>query len=155
MTVAAFCGTFDPVTKGHLDLIERASLMFDKVVVFVSVNSSKNCMFSLEQRLAWLQKSSSHLENVECKIQNGLVIEACKSVGATVLIRGVRNQIDFEYEQNMAVMNHMLDASIETICLFTKPELAHCSSSNVKELLKYKQDIKSFVPTCIVEEVSQ
>lgn len=153
MTVAAFCGTFDPVTKGHLDLIERSSRLFDKVVVFISPNSLKNNMYPLEKRLEWLEKSCAHLNNIECQIQSGLVVDACKSVNATVLIRGIRNTVDFEYEQNMAVMNHLLDDSIETICLLTKPELAFCSSSNVKELLKYGQDVSNLVPECILKEL--
>ena len=153
MTIAAFCGTFDPVTKGHIDLIERSSKVFEKVVVFISPNSTKNGSYPLDKRLSWLTQSCSHLDNVECRIQNGLVVEACKSVDATVLIRGIRNGVDFEYEQNMAVVNHLLDANIETFCLFTKPELAYCSSSNVKELLKYGQDVSSLVPKCILKEL--
>lgn len=153
MTVAAFCGSFDPVTKGHVDLIERASHIFDTVVVFISFNSSKTSQYPLEKRLEWLERSCAHLNNVECKVQNGLVVDACHSVHATVLLRGIRNTVDFEYEQNMAVMNHLLDDSIETVSLFTRPELAYCSSSNVKELLKYGQDVSNLVPACIVKEL--
>ena len=153
MAIAAFCGTFDPVTKGHVNIIERASRVFDKVVVFISYNSSKNGKYSLDQRLEWLEKSCAHLNNVECKIQNGLVVEACKSVDATILIRGIRNTVDFEYEQNMAVMNHLLDDKIETVCFMTDPTLAFCSSSNVKELLKYGQDVSNLVPECILKEL--
>ena len=153
MTIAAFCGTFDPVTKGHVDLIERSSKQFEKVYVFISSNIQKKEMFSFEQRLRWLQQSCAHLENVECRVQDGLVVDACHSVNATVLIRGIRNTVDFEYEKNMASMNALLDKNIETLCLITRDELANCSSSNVKELLKFKQDVSSLVPSCIVEEL--
>ena len=152
---AAFCGSFDPVTKGHLDVIERASKMFDTLVVFVSENSSKNTAFSFEQRLSWLQQATSHLPNVECKIQKGLVVEACKSVNAQVLVRGIRNEQDCMYEQNMAFVNAHLNNNIETICLFTKPEYYLYSSSNVRELLKYGQDISTFVPACVLATLQE
>ena len=118
MKIAAFCGTFDPVTYGHLDIIERASKLFDELVVFISPNSDKNNEFTEARRLAWLNESTKHLSNVTCKIQSGLVVEACKSVNATVLVRGIRNGVDCTYEQNMAFMNARLDENIETVCLF-------------------------------------
>ena len=152
---AAFCGSFDPVTKGHLDVIERASKMFDTLVVFIASNSEKNTAFSFEQRLEWLQESTSHLSNVECRIQKGLVVDACKSVGAQVLVRGIRNEQDCMYEQNMAFVNAHLSEDIETICLFTKPEYYLYSSSNVRELLKYGQDISTFVPACVLNTLQE
>lgn len=152
---AAFCGSFDPVTKGHLDVIERASKMFDTLVVFIASNSEKNTAFSFEQRLEWLQESTSHLSNVECRIQKGLVVDACKSVGAHVLVRGIRNEQDCMYEQNMAFVNAHLSEDIETICLFTKPEYYLYSSSNVRELLKYGQDISTFVPACVLNTLQE
>lgn len=153
MKIAAFCGTFDPVTIGHLDIIQRASCLFDKLVVFISPNSDKINEFSEETRLAWLEEATKDLSNVTCKIQSGLVVEACKSVGATVLVRGIRNGVDCTYEQNMAFMNAKLDEEIETVCLFTRPEYSLYSSSNVRELFKYGQDISSFVPTCVLQDL--
>ena len=153
MRIAAFCGTFDPVTIGHLDIIERASKLFDKLVVFISPNSEKCNEFSEEKRLEWLVKATANLTNVECKIQRGLVVEACASVGASVLVRGIRNGVDCTYEQNMAYMNSKLNEEIETVCLFTRPEYSLYSSSNVRELLNYGQDIKDFVPTCVYDEL--
>ena len=122
MKIAAFCGTFDPVTYGHLDIIERASKLFDQLVVFISPNSDKNNEFTEEKRLKWLNESTKHLSNVTCKIQSGLVVEACKSVNATVLVRGIRNGVDCTYEQNMAFMNARLNEDIETECLFNRHE---------------------------------
>lgn len=155
MTVAAFCGTFDPLTLGHVDLIERASRMFDELVVFISPNSMKVNTFSNEQRLEWLNEATKSYPNVSCKIQDGLAIEACHSVGATVLVRGIRNSVDFEYEKNMAGMNQLIDSNIDTICLYTKPELELCSSTNVREFLKYGQDISSFVPKFVLESIER
>lgn len=155
MKVAAFCGTFDPVTYGHLDIIERASKLFDELVVFISPNSDKNNEFTEERRLKWLNESTKHLSNVICKIQSGLVVEACKSVNATVLVRGIRNGVDCTYEQNMAFMNARLDENIETVCLFTRPEYSLYSSSNVRELFKYGQDIAGFVPACVLEDLKK
>ena len=153
--IAAFCGSFDPVTKGHIDVIERASKMFDTLVVFIAPNSSKKSEFTMEQRLAWLQQATAHLDNIQCKIQEGLVVEACQSVGARVLVRGIRNGQDCAYEQNMAFVNAHLDENIETICLFTKPEYYLYSSSNVRELLKYGQDISTFVPECVLQTLQE
>ena len=124
MKIAAFCGTFDPVTYGHLDIIERASKLFDQLVVFISPNSDKNNEFTEEKRLKWLNESTKHLSNVTCKIQSGLDVEACKSVN-------------------------------ETVCLFTRPEYSLYSSSNVRELFKYGQDISGFVPACVLEDLKK
>lgn len=155
MKIAAFCGTFDPVTYGHLDIIERASKLFDQLVVFISPNSDKNNEFTEEKRLKWLNESTKYLSNVTCKIQSGLVVEACKSVNATVLVRGIRNGVDCTYEQNMAFMNARLNEDIETVCLFTRPEYSLYSSSNVRELFKYGQDISGFVPACVLEDLKK
>lgn len=155
MTVAAFCGTFDPVTLGHVDVIDRASKIFDELVVFVSNNSLKNNLFSSQQRLAWLEEICSKYENVSCAIQDGLVVDACHKVGATVLVRGIRNTIDFEYEKNMANMNALIDSSIDTICLYTRCELELCSSSNVREFMKYDLDISKFVPENVLRDIKK
>lgn len=146
---AAFCGSFDPVTLGHMDLIERAAALFEEVVVFVTPNSGKNELFSSEQKAAWIQQACAHLPNVEARIQEGLAVEACRKAGAQVLIRGLRNETDLGYEQNMAFMNSALDNQVETFCLFCRPEFAFISSSNVRELLKYHQSIEAFVPECV------
>lgn len=153
MKIAAFCGTFDPVTIGHIDIIERASRLFDQLIVFISPNSDKNNEFTEQKRLKWLNEATKHLPNVTCKIQSGLVVEACKSVHATVLVRGIRNGVDCTYEQNMAFMNARLDENIETVCLFTRPEYSLYSSSNVRELFKYGQDISGFVPACVLKDL--
>lgn len=155
MKTAAFCGTFDPVTLGHVDLIQRASKMFDKLVVFIAPNSMKTNTFSNEQRLAWLKEITKDMPNVECYIQDGLVVEACHKVKATILVRGIRNTVDFEYEKNMAGMNTLIDPAIDTICLYTREDLALCSSTNVREFIKYGLDISSFVPECVLKTIKE
>lgn len=155
MTKACFCGTFDPLTLGHVDVIERASRLFEEVIVFVSINSEKKEQFSQKQRMQWIQEATSHLSNVRCAIQSGLVVEACKKAGAQVLIRGLRNPVDFTYEQNMDAMNHKIDPNIETIYLISAPEHLYCSSSNVRELLRYGQDISSLVPACVARDIKK
>ena len=152
---AAFCGSFDPPTLGHLDIIERASTLFDELIVLVATNSSKSSMFSMEQRLAWLREACQDLPNVTCKIQKGLIVQACQEHEIHVLVRGIRNEQDCAYEQNMAFMNAYLDPNIETICLFTKPEYDLFSSSNVRELLKYHQNIKHFVHACVFKSLEK
>lgn len=153
MRTAIFCGAFDPVTKGHLDLIERASALFDQLIVFVAPNSEKQQMFCAEKRLLWLEKVCEPFPNVTCQIQSGLTADSARSVHASYLIRGIRNSHDFEYEHNMAIMNQTIDSGLETICLFTKPEYMFISSSNVRELLRYHLDISKFVPDCICAQI--
>lgn len=153
MPTAIFCGAFDPVTKGHMDLIERASTLFDHLYVFVAPNSEKHQVFSAERRLGWLKQACMAYSNVSCRIQTGLTVDAARSVHAKYLIRGMRNSQDFEYELNMATMNRSIDEHLETICLFTKPEHMFCSSSNVRELLRYHLDISAFVPDCVRKDL--
>lgn len=152
MKKAIFCGTFDPVTLGHVDVIKRASQLFDSLVVFVTPNTDKNTMFSNETRCKWLEEACKDLKNVSCEIQDGLTVDAASKVGAKFLVRGIRNGVDFQYEQNMDYMNQKIDKELDTICFFTKPEYMYCSSSNVKEMMKYDLDFSSFVPSCVWEE---
>lgn len=147
--IAAFCGSFDPITLGHVNLIERGAKVFEQVVVVLAINSLKQQVYSQKQKLKWIEQSVSHLSNVKVIAYEGLVVDACKQVGAGVLIRGVRNGIDLEYEQNMSFLNHEIDPEIETISFFCEPQYAYVSSSNVRELLKYGQSIQQFVPECV------
>lgn len=152
---AAVCGSFDPPTLGHIDIIERASRLFDELIVFIACNSEKNALFSMEQRKEWLMESTKAFSNVKIRLQKGLIVEACQKEGVQVLVRGIRNESDCSYEQNIAYVNHCLDPSIETLCLFTKPEYMYYSSSNVRELLRYQQDIQAFVPSCVYEKLKK
>lgn len=150
---AVFCGSFDPVTLGHMDLIERSAKIFESVGVVVSPNSLKNNFCTDEQKLKWLQEACRHLPNVDVFVYSGLAAEACRSYGASVLIRGVRNETDFAYEANMAFMNRQVDGNIETLSLFCDPAYAYVSSSNVRELLKYGLSTEKFVPACVFRDL--
>lgn len=155
MKKAAVFGSFDPLTLGHLDIIERSAKIFDEVHVFVGVNSAKTSMFSLDLRLKWLNESLKDYKNVICHTHSGLSIDACRQYNCSIMVRGIRNGNDFDYEANIAFVNRTIDASVETFCLFANPALAFCSSSNVRELIKYDQDISKFVPQCVISDLSE
>ena len=148
--VAAYSGTFDPITFGHTDIIERASRMFPRVVVAVSLNPGKNPRFSIEERVELVQKSVKHLKNVEVRAFDGLVVDFARDHGVTVLVRGVRSVGDFDYEKQMAVMNRDLYPKLDTVMLVPSPEHAHLSSSLVREIAGLGAPIEKFVPAPVV-----
>lgn len=145
MRVAVFPGSFDPITVGHLDIIQRASQLFDKVVVVVLVNQNKKTMFTLTQRLQFIENMTKDYKNVECCSGEGLSVQFAKKLHACAFIRGVRSVKDFEYEQTLALLNKELDATIETVVLYSDPKLAHISSSAVKEMVHYGIDVSAYV----------
>jgi pantetheine-phosphate adenylyltransferase len=139
-------GTFDPLTYGHLDVLERASKLFDKVTVAISDNPAKGPCFTTEQRLALLLPNIKRFPNVEAATFNILLIEYARQVGACAIIRGLRAISDFEFEFNMALMNRHLDARIETLFVMPNEEFSYTSSTLVKQVAKYGGDISHFVP---------
>lgn len=145
MKKAILPGSFDPVTFGHLDIIERSSKVFDKVYVVICENSEKQTMFSLPQRLQFLQHSTKHIANIECTYYQGVTIEYARTCGACAIIRGIRGYKDFEYEMDIAKINHHIDPNIETVFLYATPQYSHISSSMIKEMVQYHQDIRAFV----------
>jgi pantetheine-phosphate adenylyltransferase len=150
MTCAVYLGTFDPVTLGHLDIIRRASDVFQRVVVGAfSQVQSKNPHFSIETRLGFLEEACRSLQNVEIQAFSGLAVNFAKQVGATVLVRGLRTEADFVYEMQMAGVNRSLQAGIETIFFPTLHELSFISSSLVKEVAALGGDVSGFVPPCV------
>lgn len=150
---AAFCGSFDPLTVGHLDLIRRASSVFDEVWVFVSRNSAKKELWSADTRAGWIEEACQDLPNVHAEISAGLAVESARQKGCGVLLRGIRNETDMAYESNMSYMNTVLDPEIETLAMFCRPEYTYISSSNVRELLKWNQSIEAFVPSCVFRDL--
>jgi pantetheine-phosphate adenylyltransferase len=144
--VVAYSGTFDPITFGHTDIIERASRMFPRVIVAVGLNPSKNPRFSIEERVALIRASVKKLKNVEVKPFSGLVVDFARDHGVTVLVRGVRSVGDFDYEKQMAVMNRDLYPRLDTVMLVPSPEHAHLSSSLVREIASLGAPIEKFVP---------
>ena len=137
MKTAVYPGTFDPVTYGHLDVILRASKLFDRVIVGVLHNSSKSPLFSVEERVNILKKATQDIPNVEVRSFSGLAVDFAKECQAHTIVRGLRAITDFEYELQIAQLNRVMDTSIDTVFLTTSLEYAYLSSSIVKEIAKY------------------
>lgn len=146
MKTAIFPGSFDPLTNGHVDIIERASRLFDKLIVVILENSAKQAMFSIEERIAFLKHNTAHLNNVEVAFDHGLTVAFAKSHQACTIVRGVRSVKDYEYELDIAAINRAIAPDIETILLYASAQHGSISSSMIKELVKYGQDIRSYVP---------
>ena len=144
--IALYPGTFDPITKGHFDLIERALELFDEVIVAVAISEDKKPMFSLEERIQMTKKAIEHLDNVIVVGFDNLTIELAHSHGATILIRGLRAVSDFEYELQLGYLNNSLDDTIETIYLMPKLQHAFISSSIVRNLLKFNAKTSHLLP---------
>lgn len=142
---ALFAGTFDPFTKGHHALVFRALAIFDKVVVAVGRNMGKKCLFSVEQRVEAIEKLYAADKRVEVMAYDGLTMDLAKEIGATALLRGVRNTKDFEYEREIADVNFRI-GGIETVLLMSEPEHASISSSIVRELMNYGKDVTALLP---------
>ena len=148
--IGIYPGSFDPVTLGHLDIIERSSRMFDRLIVGVLYNKSKKALFSAEERVKMIRSVTGHLCNVEVVAFAGLSVDFARSVGARVLVRGLRAVTDFEYELQMAQTNHAMCHNIDTIFLTTDLKYAYLSSSIVKEVASFDGYIDMFVPEPIV-----
>lgn len=144
--IALFPGSFDPITKGHKSIVERALPMFDKIVVAVGTNTAKNSVFPLEKRIEWIEKTFAQYDNVEVVTFNSLTVDFCREIGAKYILRGLRNSTDFQYERNIARINQELDSEIETVFLMTKPDDAAISSSLVREILSFGRDVSQFIP---------
>lgn len=148
-------GSFDPVTLGHLDIIQRASQMFDDVVVGIAVNIRKQPLLSVEERLNLLQKSTAHLANVTSAAYQGMTIAFAHKIGATALLRGVRNPSDFQIEFQMAVTNYTLAPDLETIFFPSSPACIFINSCLVREVAASGGDITPFVPTTIIDTLQE
>lgn len=145
MNIAVFPGSFDPMTKGHEAIIRKALPLFDKIYVAIGINSDKNSLFPLDRRIKWMQKAFENEKKIEICTYKGLTTDFCKQVGAKFLIRGLRNAIDFQYEHDLATANQHLYPELETIFLVCPPELAHVSSSLVRELYRHHADYSEYV----------
>jgi pantetheine-phosphate adenylyltransferase len=151
MRRAIYPGSFDPVTNGHLDVIERAVKLFDEVIVAIAVNSQKAPLFPLEERLRLLKTETEvYGPRVRAVPMEGLLVEYARQAGASAIIRGLRAVSDFEFEFQMALMNRKLEAKVETLFLMPKEEYTYLSSRIIKEIARLGGDVASFVPGCVV-----
>ncbi len=151
MKIAVYPGSFDPVTKGHIDILKNGAEIFDKVIIAVAKNSEKNSFLTVAERVELIRKSVKELENVEVDSFDGLTIEYAKRVGAKVILRGLRAVSDFEYEMQLSQANSALSSDIKTIFLITKPKYNFISSRTIKEIFLNNGDISKFVPDCVYE----
>jgi pantetheine-phosphate adenylyltransferase len=146
MRTAVYPGSFDPVTYGHIDVLERATDIFDKVIVTVARNSAKAPLFTTERRVDLLREAVHHLENVEVDTFEGLIVDYANRKNAVALVRGLRAVSDFEYEFQMALMNRKLDSNIATVFLMPNEKFTYLNSSIVRELARHRTDVSDFVP---------
>lgn len=146
MKIALFPGSFDPVTKAHVDILNRSVDLFDKVVIGIGMNSNKAPLLDIETRKAMLQAVFQKEPRIEVMSYEGLTVEFCKEIKAAYMIRGIRTVSDFEYEKAIAQMNHALEPEIESIFIVSKPGYSSISSTIVRDILRYKGDVKQFIP---------
>jgi pantetheine-phosphate adenylyltransferase len=153
MKRAVYPGSFDPITNGHLDIINRASRVFDEVVVGVLINPDKKGLFQIEERVNLIEKCVDNLKNVKVQSFSGLLINFMKAVDAKVIVKGLRAVSDFEYEFQMALMNNKLDPKIETVFMMTNAKYSYLSSSSVKQVAMFGGCIKGLVPNEIHDDI--
>ncbi|MCD8914512.1 pantetheine-phosphate adenylyltransferase [Staphylococcus simulans] len=145
-TKAVIPGSFDPITYGHVDIIERVAQRFDEIHICVLKNSNKSGTFTVEERIALIEASVANIPNVQVHQFNGLLVDFCDQIGAKTIIRGLRAVSDFEYELRLTSMNKKLNSDVETLYMMTSTNYSFISSSVVKEVAQYKADISEFVP---------
>ncbi len=155
MTIAVYPGSFDPITDGHIDIVKRASALFDTLVVAVYDRPEKNLLFSVEERIALAQTSAEDIPNVSVQAFSGLVVDFIHHMKADVMIRGLRANSDFEREFEMALMNHKLAPDIELVCLMTSPKYQFISSSVIKEVARLGGCLEGMVPDHVAEALTQ
>ena len=149
--IAIYPGSFDPVTKGHIDILERASKMFDKVIIAVLKNNDKKSLIPVDDRVNLIKEAIKEIKNTEVDSFDGLTVEYARKKGAKFLIRGLRAVSDFEYEMQLSQANMSIAPDIGTVFLITKPKYNFISSGIVKEIASYGEDISKFAPNCVVE----
>lgn len=153
MIKAVYTGTFDPVTNGHLDIIERASKMYDVLYVTIFINPHKTCLFSVEERIEMLREATKQFPNVVIDESSALAVEYAREVEAQVLVRGLRATEDYNYESLMCFTNQYLDEGIETVFLMTRLAYTFVSSSFVKEIVSHNHSVEGLVPACVEEKL--
>ena len=157
MRVAIYPGSFDPVTNGHLDVIQRAGTLFDELIVAVASNDQKHksTLFSIEERIALLQQTCEHIPKLRVVRLNGLLVDFAKQEKVVAIVRGLRAISDFEFEFQMALMNRKMEPTVETIFMMPKEEYTYISSRIVKEIARLGGNVQSFVPDCVVRALAK
>lgn len=153
--IAIYPGTFDPITNGHIDVIERASVLFDKIIVVIARNPRKQTLFSEEERLEMIRESLKHLNNIEVKATDKLTVEFANRVSAKAIIRGIRAVSDFEYEFQIALMNRKLCPDVTTIFLMPNEKYTYLNSSIIRELARYGANVDEFVPPYVAKKLKE
>lgn len=148
--IALFPGSFDPITKGHYEIVLKGLELFDKIIIGVGVNSSKKTLYSVEQRIAMIQQVFSQYPQISVVPYEGLTVAFCKSVNAGFILRGLRSGLDFEYEQSIAFANKELDPDIETVFLLSSPSYSNISSTIVRDIIANKGDYTKFIPKGLI-----
>lgn len=146
-------GTFDPITNGHLDVVERASKLFDSLVIVVANNPDKNPLFTVEERMDMIKKSVTHIKNVSVESTQSLLVKYAKKAEAVAIIRGLRHVSDFEFEFQMAMMNYSLEPTITTIFMMPGEKYVHLNSSVIKDIVKLGGDVSGYVPQCVLQQL--
>ena len=150
---AVCCGSFDPITKGHEDIVRRAAAIFDEVVVLIGKNPEKTYFFSEETRRAFCEKTFADLPNVRVDVWDGIVVEYAKTIGAKVLVKGIRNLSDLEYENQLADINRIVMPEMETVYFPARPELASISSSYARGFIQSGRDCSPVLPEAILDDI--
>jgi len=153
MRTAVYPGSFDPITNGHLDVIRRASRLYDRLIVGVLDNINKKPLFSALERKEMIDGEIKDLPNVSCDVFSGLLVDFAKQNGASVIVKGLRTVADFEYEFQMALLNKALNPEFETVFMMTDSKYSYISSSMVKEVAKYKGELNGLIPPDVIEKI--
>lgn len=151
--VAVFPGSFDPITRGHENIILRALPLFDKIIIAIGENSEKHSMFSVDQRVSWIKEVFKDIDKISVDKYNGLTVEYCAKVNASFLLRGLRTSADFEFERSIGQVNKKLNRDIETIFMLTDPEYTALNSSIVRDILKHDGSPDQFIPNSLKGKV--
>ena len=155
MKIAIYPGTFDPVTNGHIDILERALKLFDKVIITIARNTAKNPLFTEEERITLLLQATKRFKNVEVDSFEGLLVEYVQKRNAISVVRGLRAMTDFEYELQMALMNRKLDEKMETVFLMPNEKYTYLSSNFVREIARLGGDVSKFVPSVVLKALQK
>ena len=154
MKKAVFSGSFDPITKGHENIVLRAMPLFDEIIIAIGYNIMKKNAYTLEQRMKWIEDVFADFPKVKVACYQGLTVDVCKNVGANYIIRGLRGPADLEYETMIAEANKKINPEIETVFFLTEPNLRCVSSTVVRDLLKHDSSIIEFVPSIICDDIT-